>query len=100
MAQEGLRPESPAPVLVLVDDDREASQKIALLPSGDWFFVPVIHPAQAVRYTKQFRPTVVLLAEPVDFPRGRAARFLQELLDEAERPVIILTEDPSAKSTG
>ena len=90
--------EGRAPVFVLVDDDREASQRIALVLPGDWFFVPVFHPGRAVRYAKQFAPAAVLLAEPVDYPRGGAARLLQELLDEAERPVIILTEDPSPRS--
>lgn len=87
-----------APVFVLIDDDRDASQRIALVLPSDWFFVPVFQPALAVRYAGRFAPTAVLLAEPVDYPRGGAARLLQELLDEVERPVIILTEDPSPKS--
>lgn len=87
-----------APVFVLVDDDREASQRIALILPSDWFFVPVFHAGLAVRYSKRFMPTAVLLAEPVDYPRGGAARLLQELLDQVERPIIVLTEDPSSKS--
>jgi DNA-binding response OmpR family regulator len=87
-----------APVFVLVDDDRDASSRIALVLPGDWFLVPVAQPALAVRYAKQFRPTAVLLAEPLEYPRGGAARVLQELLDGAGRPVIILTEDASPHS--
>src|SRR5436190_20170956 len=87
--------EGRAPVFVLVDDDREASQRIALVLPGDWFFVPVVQPGLAVRYAKRFSPTAVLLSEPVEYPRGGAARLLQELLDEVDRPVIILTEDAS-----
>jgi hypothetical protein len=84
--------EGKAPVFLLVDDDREAAQRITLVLQGNWFFVPVYQPAFAVRYAKHFMPTAVLLSEPADYPRGGAPRLLQELLDEVARPVIILTE--------
>jgi len=87
-----------SPVFVLVDDDREASQRIALVLPSDWFFVPVVNPGFAVRYAKRFQPTAVLLAEPVAYPRGGAARLLQDLLDDAGRPVIILSEDANPEA--
>jgi hypothetical protein len=98
MAETGTPVEGFAPVFVLVDDDREASQRIALVLPSDWFFVPVYHPGLAVRYAKQFMPTAVLVAEPLEYPNGGAARLLQQLLDEVGRPAIILTEDPSPRA--
>ena len=93
MGEEKLPADGLAPVFVLIDDDREASQKITAVLPGDWLFVPVAQPSVAIGYARHFAPTAILLAEPLDYPRGGAARLLQELLDEVGKPVIILTED-------
>lgn len=85
--------ERTTPVFVLVDDDREATHQIALVLPSDWFFVMVHRPALATRYAKRFATTAILLADPIGYPRGGAARLLQELLDEVERPVIVLSEE-------
>lgn len=82
-----------APIFVVVDDDREALNRLigTLYPSG-CFFISVSDPKQAVRYTDNFATTAVLIADPVEYPQGGTARLLQEILDLG-KPVVILADD-------
>ena len=82
----------PAPILILIDDDADAVNRLtgALFPAN-CFFITVTDPRQGVRYARSLG-TAVLVADPVDYPRGGTARLLQELL-VLEKPVVVLAED-------
>ena len=87
-----------APIFVLADDDREAANRIMQLLGTEWYVIPVSEPHQVVRYAKQFAPRAILLADPISYPKGGAARLLQKLLDEVSSPIVILTEDTDPES--
>ena len=81
------------PIFILADDDREATQRFLERANEEWFYVAVPNPRQVVCYAKRFATTAVFLSEPISYPKGGAAKLLQELLDEVESPVIVLTEE-------
>jgi FixJ family two-component response regulator len=82
-----------APIFILADDEQEAVDRMMSLLGSAFFYIPVTRLTEAVKYAKQFATTAVFLAEPINYPRGGAARLLQELLDETGKPVVILSED-------
>jgi len=85
--------EARAPVFILADDDREATQRILERLTDEWFYVPVSTPRLVVQYAKRFATTAVFLSDPLGYPRGGTTRLLRELLDEVKSPVIVLTEE-------
>ncbi len=89
-----LKPEERcAPIFILADDDREAGMELACTLPADWFYVPVENPNQVERYSQRFTTTAVLLADEIAYPKGGAARLLQELIDRVGKPVIVLAGD-------
>ena len=87
-----------APIFVVIDDDKDAAMKMTgMLYPANCFFITVTDPKQGVRYADCLGTTAVLLADPVEYPRGGTARLLQEILD-VEKPVVILSEDWSPES--
>jgi len=81
------------PIFILADDDQAASDRIVSLLYPELFYlVPVTNPRHVLSYAKRLRPQAVLLAEPIEFPKGGAAALLERLIDEAGVPVIVLTE--------
>jgi hypothetical protein len=83
-----------APIYILGDDDYEASARlISMLPVGEWTLIPVHQGDLVVRYAEQFATTAVFLADTLAYPAGGIERLLQIVLDEIQRPVVILAED-------
>ena len=82
-----------APVFVIADDQRQACERLTEILPPDWFYVPVRNPDLVERYSLQFAPTGIFLADDVAFPKGGAAKLLQILLDQIGAPVVILAEE-------
>jgi DNA-binding NtrC family response regulator len=81
-----------APIFILADDDRQATQRILERLHDEWFYVPVSNSRQVVRYAKRFATTAVFLAVPMNYPRGGARALLQQLRDEVAKPVVVMVE--------
>jgi FixJ family two-component response regulator len=92
MAEPADLPAPVAPIFVFADDDREALEQLLAMLAADWFYIPVTRMNEVVKYAKEFATRAIFLSEPIDYPRGGAARLLQELLDQVGKPVVILTE--------
>jgi DNA-binding NtrC family response regulator len=82
-----------APIFLIADDRGDAGERLTEILPSDWFYVPVRNPALVERYSLQFAPTGIFLAEDIEFPKGGAARLLQILLDRVGAPVVILAEE-------
>ncbi len=81
-----------APIFILADDDREALQRLTRYLPFDWYYIPIWEAFRVVRYAEHFATTAVFLADGIDYPEGGSARLLQQLLDRAGKPVVVLVE--------
>lgn len=90
-AASALRPPL-APIFVIVDDDREALDRLMVLLDSERYYIPISETRRIVRYAVQFSATAIFMADDLAFPEGGAARLLQVLLDRVGKPVIIMSD--------
>ena len=81
-----------APIFILADDDRGAVDRITELLHPEWYYITVTQPKLVTRYAKRVPVAAVFLADPIEYPNGGTAALLQRLIDEVQKPVIILAE--------
>ncbi|HXX92804.1 MAG TPA: hypothetical protein VEN81_04175 [Planctomycetota bacterium] len=83
-----------APIFIIADNDQRAVAGITMSLGSQWFYIPVSHGDDVVRYAKEFTTTGIFLAEQLPCPEGFGGieHLLQVLLDEVGKPVIILSE--------
>lgn len=81
-----------APIFLFADDDRAALDRMLSTLHDEWTYIEVTKPRVVVKYAKEIAVTAIFLAAHIHYPRGGAARLLQELLDAVDKPVVILVE--------
>lgn len=81
-----------APIFIIADDDKEAIDRLVLKLNIDWYYIAVWQRHLVVRYARKLATTAVFLADSFGYPNGGAPRLMQDLIDKAEVPVVIMTE--------
>jgi hypothetical protein len=90
-----------APIFIIADDDKDAIDRLVMNLNTDWYYIAVWQRHLVVRYARKLATTAVFLSDSFHYPNGGASRLLQDLIDKADVPVVILaevwTEDVAAK---
>lgn len=81
-----------APIFVIADDDKEAIDRLVTKLNVDWYYIAAWQKHQVVRYARKLATTAVFLADSFEYPNGGASRLLQDLIDKAGVPVVIMSE--------